>query len=401
MRARLLVLRPWRPTVYRLPRTPFLSRSVHEASDIQVGDEIPFNDESLSVQKQSHSTITPQERAVFARLFRNVANPVAVRSQTGKKATGRKGQQISKVPRLQKHVDKDRNILERLPPDIQLMAATAAEKIHYQQYISQIRDDLQSKPEADTSLAGDETLRKLQEEQYVRISGLILSAKTDLQLWEVLEKEVFSVIKSLDLDLQTPRPARKAAEGVELCTTDSQTDDGSPGKSNSLKSGKRAESEFAIAGPNYPSLLITAMRQLRVEFPSSTLPFAILPATKRLGRSSYVIGASTVLYNELIAATWATHGDFRQVDELLHEMDNAGLEFDANTLSIIHSIRREGNYGRRGTYGQSSQAVWKSEFVQAQWRRLIAWGGIIQQRLEADALRQANQEEYSSLAREN
>jgi hypothetical protein len=383
------------------------------------GDEAPYKEdfelssEEIPFQEQRNSSITESEREVFARLFQNVttlspASPTTAQTARAAKVTSinkdkektqaETQEDGAKAARSQRYINKDKNIVERLPSDIKLMAIAAAEKIHYQEYLTQIRTELQSKPEIKIAKVSNDAHRKLQEEQFQRIERLLIDAKTDVELWEVLEKEVFSVIENLVSGQNAPS-AGEAPKTVPTSTRAASTTMKSTLEAETANADKLAE--LALLGPNYPSLLVTAMRQLRVEFPSSQMFLAILPATKRLGRSSYVLGASTVLYNELIAAIWVTHGDFRQVNELLHEMDNAGLEFDANTLSVVDSIRREGNYGRRGTYGPTLQAVWKSDFIQTSWRRFVIWNGIIQQRLEANALRQANQEEYSSSSIDN
>jgi hypothetical protein len=145
--------------------------------------------------------------------------------------------------------------------------------------------------------------------------------------------------------------------------------------------------ELAAIGPSIPKFLTIAIAILRQSFPTSTLPFTILPKLKSLGRSSYALGASTPFYNELIKAVWHTYTDFRMIDELLQEMDNGGLEFDQETWNILEAIRIEGNRIKNGRYGLNRKAVWGTDIIQNGWRKVIGWIPLVRERVRGDILR--------------
>lgn len=180
------------------------------------------------------------------------------------------------------------------------------------------------------------------------------------------------MIRSLDLDKRSTKD-KEASQVEEPLPSDPE--------------------QLAIIGPNYPSFLLIAIRQLRAHFPASTLPFQILPAIKKLGRSSYILGASTPLYNEIIAATWQILADFQKIDDLLKEMDNSGLEFDENTLRLLQQIQREGNRVLSGRQGELKRLWWDFELVRNGWNRVCEWIPVIQERLRALTLRLANEKE--------
>jgi hypothetical protein len=190
---------------------------------------------------------------------------------------------------------------------------------------------------------------------------------------------------------------RKASPEDEVARAEAKLV-GHEGKMNEIKMIEakyeqqgRKTAELSLIGPSYSLFLTTATVALRTNFPTSTLPFTILPKLKSLGRGSYALGASTALYNELIKAVWQTYTDFRFIDELLQEMDNGGLEFDQNTLDILEEIRLEGNRIKNGRYGINRRAVWSTDIIQNGWRRVILWIPTVRERVERDMARRSEE----------
>lgn len=216
----------------------------------------------------------------------------------------------------------------------------------------------------------------LRRQEYKRIEQLIRKSETDTELWNVLETEVFAAIRTLGLG------AKEEEVGTlhdELATLSDLT-----------AKQQVTAADFTILGPNYPSILVVALRQLRHHFPSSSLPLAILPAMKALGRESFVLGASTLLYNELIVFLWLKYGDFQGINDLLQEMDNGVVDFDENTLDILDSIRSQMQDANDGRFGPTFRAVWNMDSFRRGAGRLGRWRQLIRSRIEDDALRKAS-----------
>ncbi|EKG18104.1 hypothetical protein MPH_04636 [Macrophomina phaseolina MS6] len=225
----------------------------------------------------------------------------------------------------------------------------------------------------------DTPLRIAQREQFERVENMMKEAKSDVELWNILETEVLSAVRRMDLDASRSSSG-KGQEAQQL--VDGQA-----------MEGDQPFSEFQVIGPNYPSFLLIAMRQLRVDFPGSTLGLALLPAIKSLGRGSFALGASTELYNELLAMTWLTYSDFQGLDDLLQEMENGGIDFDTNTLDILDSIKKNALDVRSGRLGEGASAVLDMDRFQRGLRRLQRWRDAIRLRMEAEAIRQAKEYE--------
>lgn len=350
-------------------------------------DPIPFETDGQGESITQHlrqSTITNREREAFRKLFDLVVkNPPGARKKDAKGSD--KSKQEAHVHaqhpeatevleaaathlRSRQSHDDGLDHLERFPAPLRRMAAVATQKVQEKQALWQINKRIKEE-EAAGRPAPEDPLARLREEQHARIEARLRAAPTDQELWKVLEDKVFSVIRSLRLDKQK-------SESEET-----------------ISALLNKPEKLAIMGPNYPSFLVIAFRQLRTFFPSSTMPFRIIPAIKEIGRSSYVLGASTPLYNEVIAASWQMWSDFRKVDELLKEMDNSGLEFDENTLELLQRIQREGKLGMSGREGEIKRLWWNLESVQNGWNRVCEWIPEIQQRQQAFAVRLANERE--------
>ena len=91
---------------------------------------------------------------------------------------------------------------------------------------------------------------------------------------------------------------------------------------------------------NYGSCLLHAQRILRISLPHSPYALALLPAIKDLGPISYVLGASTDLYNELLFIRWKHYRDLHGCADLLAEMLSQGLQVSTHTLFVWKDVER-------------------------------------------------------------
>ena len=158
------------------------------------------------------------------------------------------------------------------------------------------------------------------------------TAQTDFELWDVLEEEVFPIVKRLDVDGQEKQLKKKKLRGKKaLAKTNADA------KENVAQHSQLA---MDIHGRLYSSYLITAVQLMDQSFARpSPLALNILPRVKELGLTSYVLGASTPFYNALAEVYWRRYGNGEAVLSLLKEMRHAGLQFDGQTLAIVDAIR--------------------------------------------------------------
>ncbi|KAF2005893.1 hypothetical protein P154DRAFT_615834 [Amniculicola lignicola CBS 123094] len=202
-----------------------------------------------------------------------------------------------------------------------------------------------------------EMARVLRNTERARVEKLLDSAKTDREVWDILEREIFSVIKGLDLD----SPSSVAS---------------------SKPKAKKPKNDPKTLFPNYPTLLLYALNILREKFPASTLPLSILPTIKSLGRSSYALLATTTLYNTLIRHTWVQYSSHTHIDELLTDMDNGGIEYDVNTYEFLRTIRGGVMDMRAGKHGPLMDRVSRMEWFDQGQRKMQRWKLEVERRVK-------------------
>jgi hypothetical protein len=271
-----------------------------------------------------------------------------------------------------------------------------------------------------------ERLKQLRRSEYERVNMLLKGAQTDIELWEVLEREVFAPIRMLDLDGEKERKKRekraKKRAADHSGSGNGDTEAGSekdkarqeviraistppseilPGPQRSVGNSKPAEKQSStkwqsaksmpsdlkpstpqILFQNYPHHLVAAASLMYTQFPTSQLPLSLLPTIKSLGRSSYALGTTPALYNRLIRCAWTQQQSYSLIDDLLVEMDNSAIDFDAATAETLQLIVQEFDDARAGKLGTELKVVFGMQRFTAgiekmrEWRRraLVALG---------------------------
>jgi hypothetical protein len=285
-----------------------------------------------------------------------------------------------------------------------------------------------------------ERLKQLRRAEYERVNMLLKGAQTDIELWEVLEREVFAPIRMLDLDGEKEKERKKrekktknraaaqvdgkSKSNIEADHSGSgsgHTEAGSeenkahqeviramstplseipPGPRRSAGNSEPAEKQSSIKSQsakstpsdstptpqilfqNYPHHLVAAASLMYTQFPTSQLPLSLLPTIKSLGRSSYALGTTPALYNRLLRCAWTQQQSYSLIDDLLVEMDNSAIDFDAATAETLQLIVQEFDDARAGRLGNELKVVFGMQRFTAgiekmrEWRRraLVALG---------------------------
>jgi len=280
--------------------------------------------------------------------------------------------------------------VERYPPPLRAAAARAMGLI----------DDEANHEEAPSrkgKVLGTEELETLREPERARVEGLMKNARSDFELWDIMEEEVFALIARLGLedapkamDAAVPKRAKNKKGGKESAP-EVVPEDKKPSKHSQslLNEPQRGVSPLSLYGPLYPSYLLLGLRLLDRGFAKpSPLALSILPRMKSLGCISHVLGASTQFYNELLRIYHYRQDDFRGMFNLLTEMERSALEVDEETLEIVLDVMRTQFSVRRGEKGSAIRALWSMpEFMPNKfrvWRDNIQYA--IDEREEAKSL---------------
>jgi hypothetical protein len=365
--------------------------------DEELIDEVIAKDEISNLTDKRgdrESTITDSERSAFQKIFSEIYNrsrrfsknlasgdPFAEESMeasenpTDRRKSKSKLADIFNDAILHRDQNDIRNDMESVvgqyPPALRAAAAQAIG----------IVVDKEKSTDMDT-----DQLEALREPERLRIEGLMKAARTDFELWEVMEKEVFSLIPKLGLgdapeikeEVSTKNKRKKGGNVSKRDDPSSEEVSEDPSLNPSTGSGANHKtSQLALYGPLYPSFLLLGLRLLDRSFAKpSPLTLSLLPKIKSLGFISHVLGASTQFYNELLRIYRYRHDDFRGIHNLLGEMEHSALDLDEETLEIVIDIMKTQLGVHRGDKGSAIRALWSMpEFAPntfRSWRDKIA-----------------------------
>jgi hypothetical protein len=183
-------------------------------------------------------------------------------------------------------------------------------------------------------------------------------AKTDFELWDVLEDEVFPIAKKIadpSLKHKVRRPKRTNADERD------------------------EKHHMRIYGPLYGVFLLRALQLFDTQF-ARTSPMALnlLPRIKELGPASYVLGVGTPFYNELASILWRRYGDPEAVFNTFEEMRHAGLYCNRRTGDIVDEIENSMGPARSGDKGPFLKEILSfPEYEYAVWPRVRYWKNAV------------------------
>lgn len=260
-------------------------------------------------------------------------------------------------------VDPSHNdVISRYPQSLREAAARADQaRMNQAGYAHRTRDDRRSSDDENTNTiayleAGQTEYGKKVHTARIddrkKVWNLLDEAETDVEIWKVLEDEVFSIVVRFQEQLkageqESGRPAKKATRTKKRGGIDAEATE------------LEQVPHLAILETNYAAHCLYALRLLRKHFRSSPYAMFLLPKIKSLGPISYVLGTSSDLYNELMFIKWREYSDLHGISELGTEMRNRGLAVNQMTLEVLRAVLLMGKQGTKGKYGEVVMAWWE------------------------------------------
>lgn len=339
---------------------PFEVDELHEADD-ETDPSFRTHDKAVITRD---STITAEERAVFARIFKEIAKSARKEGFPGHKEN--QGLDDSFHYSKENDFDDIREIFgqalkqEKLPVESNVAHSLKQIK-HSSKRLPDGEDNRCSLPleysvgsihlasltpgDSATSALIDEGSKEVAEMRRAHESATVKkmeAAKTDIELWKVLDTEVFTLLKSI--------------------------------KDKMRNKDDTVFSASVLLSKNYSHYCLIALRLFRCKFPTSQYALSLLPAIKKFGPVSYVLGASSSLYNELLILKWTQYTDLDGMADLLEEMRKQGVEIDGDTIKILHAVARDRSKALSATPELDSDQVvkawWRLRGVGESWNRL-------------------------------
>lgn len=213
-------------------------------------------------------------------------------------------------------------------------------------------------------------LKELEETAF-RFDQAIKDPSGDLVIWQICEERIFPLILLVQ-SLADQDSTKKTPIRPDLSST----------KPPSLKLPSYVP-PLTLVSRLYPASLNLALSLLANHFPTSLILPSFLPRIKSLGPISFVLGASTTLYNTLLKVRWRIYSDLRGMNDLLTDMSDSGVDFDETTLKVLRNVaiargRDMGNWGFKSRqrsreivqekgFGQDERPYWRRPRSDAWW----------------------------------
>ena len=374
----------------------------------QIPDNLSSHTEPQAQNQPSRpSTVTASEQAVFDRLFEEVSPPTTLE------------------PDEEDIVDQDESIsgddlganldsifddaIRRLQRQEEEAAKIASRRLLFAN-VPRLRAIDTLIPDGERQLSANSFIRPLKladgtmlgdeietEEERARlevackdhralVNGMLDSADSDVQIWQVLEQEVFSLITHLDEHIKLVEKAKKekALHAVKVRKAEAEGKDIAEVKLEKGDLAKREDSSLnlthskaiplnnllSILHRNYGECCLNALRLLRRNYPTSSYALNVLSTIKQRGSISYVLGASTDIYNETLFLLWTQYSDLHGMADMIEEMRNQGIEGNEVTRALIKGVAKQRRFGRLQLRGPVVKRYWHLRGTIEGWRRV-------------------------------
>lgn len=383
---------------------------------ISVPEELHLDDSEPDTH-QRKSTLTELERSAFAQLFKSLVEKTGEDHGVGgyekfEREIEEEDDDTSYAD-LDMILDKDMAyqppLIQRYPNVLQGMAA----RTELEMAQSTRRKSKEEVYEVKTGGEND-PVNIARRQEMRRIETRFLTAITDVDLWIAIEDELFSKIRKLHLDGKAAAAAdtdtypdqtqsqrkRKQAPPKEKAETAAATTASKVTSPKAIPCEDNSFQSLATFGTAYPALLLLALRLLCRRTVLTPFALAVLPALKSIGLSSYVLGASTALYNELLSYRWRVFCDLGGMLSLLREMSTAGLSMDTRTFAILQNVVAYRHSALRGDYGEGNRCVELMMVRQSEGKEIKMWRQKVKAEVEEQALERLRRVETEQRVRE-
>ena len=364
------------------------------------------------------STITASEQAVFNRIFADILSPnyrtasentvktnpahdaecfadldaifndalVALEKRTSNIKQRKAALATSRLIRTDRAIIKPKTIVERLLHDDGTAGFIQGAPAHQDvPSLSYETDDWNHRGKT-----GPDDVSNLREVHYQyrnKVNYLLDRAQTDVELWQILENEVFRLVRELDARIKRaektnqtkPRKATKARTAL----TSPPPSEGNQNLTKKPAAGKPSRIQqpmkpasllptplLSIVQHEYSRYVNKTLRALQNFFPTSPLALQVLPTVRRLGPISYTLGATTKLYNRTMLSMWKQEGNLHAIADLLDEMFKNGVETDHVTLAFLTGLKRVRDNALAGHNGLWTKNWWSMANEEEGWRRV-------------------------------
>ncbi|KAF2152751.1 hypothetical protein K461DRAFT_278999 [Myriangium duriaei CBS 260.36] len=232
--------------------------------------------------------------------------------------------------------------LDHLLDSIQAEASGAARATSVKRSSEPDRVDsssVQRRHEMDPELAKRPEWRLDDNNAYSKTVLDIQSADSDLEIWQILQRDVFKPAAQLHLD----GPSEQVADFPTIHSGSVQVD------------------ALRTIGTSFAQILIVAAEALKKSFPTSPVQTSLIPELRKLGPSYFALGVTTELYNYALSHAIKQDQDLSAGLDILDEMDREVIEPNEKTLEILRYITQQARRTNKGEFGHGVRLLWQTE----------------------------------------
>lgn len=298
-----------------------------------------------TLRKDQGVTLSPREAHIFKSIFDEIAQ--GNMSRQAKASQQPAASQADAVhsdwtkARLQEHermTEFRDKYLDRFPSSLRQAGKAAFGMFELRPSDKEMSDMTEDEKQAWRERQRTQQARR---DEKQRVERLMKQCTTDFALWDVLDKEVFSL-----------------PERLGIATPTKQTRRGSKKTQTQKVEEESTQYSMEIHGPLLSHYLQYALKLLETSFGRpSPLAFEVLPRIKAQGLTAYVLGATTGMYTTLARMYWEGYGDAQSVLGLVREMNSSGLYPDEALCEVLAGIGRQVYGCAAGVQGPFVQAV--------------------------------------------
>ncbi|KAH8670551.1 hypothetical protein BGZ61DRAFT_459565 [Ilyonectria robusta] len=337
--------------------------------------------ESTLAAEAKPSTITPSEVDIFKGIFDEIAQgrmpkpkrrpefpdtranrfPPSLIDGADSDASGDQPMASSIVDQARGSEFSDQ-FLQRYPQSLRTAAEVALGKFELAPKRPRLSDMIGLDEAEAKQMAEWKRYGEIRNQEKERVDALMTACRSDIELWHVMEKEVFSLPEKLgiaqvaEVKSAISRGRKPKKQTAKEASTEQPE---KPATKRGKKSKKQASTEqpepvavpdseepgtmiMDVHGPLYPHYLATGLGLFDTAFAQpSPLAFNILPRIRSLGLPSYVLGISTPLFHKLAQIHWNRYGDLVSAVETMEEMRSVGLYSDPDIETLLTQIREQ------------------------------------------------------------
>lgn len=337
------------------------------------GDALGANEHSRARARSGSSTMTDVERKAFERLFDSLSKDIGSKAKDPSDAnqantdSGRRPAEEDLYDRFQEEdlddidldIDVSSTSVRDLPEELQGMASRAHIEMEREKQRQRARQALEEKgKEYDPVVAA-------QRKEFRRIESGLYKAGTDVEIWQLLDSDVFPKLMVLEKKRQEAQAAEEKVERERkrqlrerVGGKENKTKNNAPTKEQA-KSTEDDQPKNPLPANAYQFIFLLAVRLLCRRTAYTPLATSLLPAIKSHSLTSSILGTSTPLYNEILAYRWRVFYDIGSMVSLILEMESSGLPMDRRTLAVLDDVSLYRYRALRGDFGLALQAVEK------------------------------------------